>query len=135
MNSSAFLTYIAFTTWNIGLMWFLMTLGAGIYRGLIITRRNQQKVAELAKVHQRCKVLRDGTWKEVDVSEIVPWKVEKLAVFCGLPKISETSFASFLAFLGSCFLFETLRWTWRITGLLCLSMLISKKSGAALYLG
>ena len=71
VNSVAFLTYIAFTTWNIGTMWFLMTLGAGVYRGLMITRPNQQKVAELAKVHQRCKVLRDHTWKEVDVSEIV----------------------------------------------------------------
>ena len=60
-------------------MWFLMTLGAGVYRGLMITRPNQQKVAELAKVHQRCKVLRDHTWKEVDVSEIVPWNVEYLS--------------------------------------------------------
>lgn len=115
MNSVAFLTYIAFTTWNIGTMWFLMTLGAGVYRGLMITRPNQQKVAELAKVHQRCKVLRDGTWKEVDVSEIVPWNVKKLSCFLWACQISlETSFASFASFC--CFSvaffvwFSTLRW-------------------------
>ena len=77
-NSVAFLTYIAFTTWNIGLLWLLMTLGAGVYKGLVVTRPNQQRVAELAKVKQRCRVLRDGTWQELDASEIVSWRINKL---------------------------------------------------------
>eukprot|EP00435_Cladocopium_sp_Y103_P035422 s1144_g9.t1 len=70
-NSVAFLTYIAFTTWNIGILWFLMTLGAGVYKGLVVTRPNQQRVAELAKVRQQCLVLRDGAWLDVESSEIV----------------------------------------------------------------
>jgi len=66
----------------------------------MITRPNQQKVAELAKVHQRCKVLRDHTWKEVDVSEIVPWNVGTVELFSlGLPDLIRDKFRKFRKFL------------------------------------
>ncbi|CAK9059542.1 unnamed protein product [Durusdinium trenchii] len=69
-NSFGVWIYIGYTTWNIGLLWLLMTLGSGLYRALGITRPNQKKVANLARVHQTCSVLREGKYKDVDVTEI-----------------------------------------------------------------
>ena len=48
-----------------------MTLGAGVYKGLVVTRPNQKRVAELAKVRQRCLVLREGAWIDEESSDIV----------------------------------------------------------------
>ena len=60
-----------YTTWNIGLLWLLMTLGSGTYRALGITRPGQKRVSDLARMQKACVVLRDRQLEEVDVSEIV----------------------------------------------------------------
>ncbi|CAJ1382268.1 unnamed protein product [Effrenium voratum] len=70
-NSIGSWAYVAYSTWNIGFIWLSMMLGSGIYRALFIIRPNQRKIADMAAMKQQCTVLRDGAWKDVDVSKIV----------------------------------------------------------------
>ncbi|CAE7226903.1 ATP13A3 [Symbiodinium sp. CCMP2456] len=70
-NSIAIWTYVAYTTWNIGLLWLFMTLGSGTYRALGITRPSKKRVSDMARMQKSCVVLREGKFRQLDVSEIV----------------------------------------------------------------
>jgi len=70
-NSIAIWTFVAYTTWNIGLLWLFMTLGSGAYRALRITRPSKKRVSDLARMQTSCVVLREGKFRQLDVSEIV----------------------------------------------------------------
>ncbi|EER00609.1 Cation-transporting ATPase, putative [Perkinsus marinus ATCC 50983] len=64
-------SYVAFSTWNIGIIWLAMMLGAGLIRALFIVRVSQKKIANMAKLETRVHVLRDGEWVEVGSQDVV----------------------------------------------------------------
>ncbi|KAF4694463.1 hypothetical protein FOZ60_008041 [Perkinsus olseni] len=78
-------TYLGYSGWNIGLIWFLMMLVTGCVKALFIVRRGQKKVAELARHSTDVAVLRDSEWSvipscEVTLGDII--KVEDCEISC-----------------------------------------------------
>ncbi|KAF4677240.1 hypothetical protein FOZ60_017455, partial [Perkinsus olseni] len=71
LQSIAAWSYIVYTAWNIGCIWLGMTFIAGIYRALFIVRRGQKKIAAMAKLESRVKVLRSGEWIEIGSHGVV----------------------------------------------------------------
>lgn len=70
-NSVGTWSYLIYSSWNIGVFWLAMTVSSGAYRALGIVRPNQQKIATLAQLRGKATVLRGGSWKQTEISEIV----------------------------------------------------------------
>lgn len=64
--------YLFFDSWNIALLWIFLVFGSGAWTSLMILRRNQQQIAEMAAAggHRLEKVLRDGLWKDVPATDL-----------------------------------------------------------------
>lgn len=64
--------YLFFDSWNIALLWVFLVFGSGAWTSLMILRRNQQQIAEMAAAggHRLEKVLRDGQWKDVPATDL-----------------------------------------------------------------
>lgn len=64
--------YLFFNSWNIALLWFFLVFGSGAWTSLMILRRNQQQIADMAAAGatRMEKVLRDGQWKDVPATDL-----------------------------------------------------------------
>ena len=74
-------TFYSVWFWFSAIIWgcpqMIVVLGCGLL-SIFITRRNQQSIAEITKINATCTILRDGSWKQADSTELVPGDKLKL---------------------------------------------------------
>ncbi|KAF4650264.1 hypothetical protein FOL47_001329, partial [Perkinsus chesapeaki] len=64
-------TYLGYSGWNIGSVWFAMMIITGVAKAIFIVRRGQKKISDLARHSETVRVLRDSEWIDVESSEVV----------------------------------------------------------------
>eukprot|EP00437_Effrenium_voratum_P027608 CAMPEP_0181411004 /NCGR_PEP_ID=MMETSP1110-20121109/7641_1 /TAXON_ID=174948 /ORGANISM="Symbiodinium sp., Strain CCMP421" /LENGTH=1321 /DNA_ID=CAMNT_0023533589 /DNA_START=112 /DNA_END=4077 /DNA_ORIENTATION=- len=64
--------YLFWNSWNVAFLWVLLVFGSGAWTSLMILRRNQQQIAEMAAAGatRTQKVLRSGQWMDVKVTDL-----------------------------------------------------------------
>jgi len=67
--------YMFYTTWNIAFIWLAMVMTSGVVKALLIVRRNQLKIQEMARTEGSAWVLRDNKWQKHASGDIVPGDV------------------------------------------------------------
>mmetsp|Transcript_48168 Transcript_48168/g.112675 ORF Transcript_48168/g.112675 Transcript_48168/m.112675 type:complete len:1326 (-) Transcript_48168:54-4031(-) len=70
--------YMFYTTWNIAFIWLAMVMTSGIVKALLIVRRNQLKVQELARTEGTAWVLRGSKWEKRASGEVVPGDIVRV---------------------------------------------------------
>ncbi|CAK9110889.1 unnamed protein product [Durusdinium trenchii] len=73
--------YTFTNAWNVAFLWVFLVFGSGAWTSVMIVRRNQQQIAEMAAqgATRMEQVLRNGQWIEVPATELVLGDVLQVA--------------------------------------------------------